>query len=310
MASIKEYKDDFERYLVIEKNASIHTKDSYLIDIGQMEAFLKSRNSCVSGNDIDVRLIDEDKLRAFFASLYGKNKRSSIARKISSIKAFFGFLIKRGVLAENPALLLSPPKMEKFLPTVLTREEAAELVDVKFKDDFLGARNKAMLEILYSSGIRVSEIVGLDVKGIDFDAGIIRVFGKGRKERVAPVGEKAVFAINKYLEKRNAIICKNGVNEQCALFLNEKGERITTRTVQRILKGCVGKTKIIKLPTPHSLRHTFATHMMEAGADLRVIQEMLGHASLSTTQRYTKVNMERLMKVYDEAHPKAKKDKS
>lgn len=304
MASIKEYKNDFERYLVIEKNASIHTKDSYLIDIGQMEAFLKEKGLCLSGSGIDVHLIDEDSLRIFLASLYKKNKRTSIARKISSIKAFFGFLVKRGVLAENPALLLSPPKMEKFLPTVLTREEAAELVDVKFKDDFLGARNKAMLEILYSSGIRVSEIVGLDVKDIDFDAGIIRVFGKGRKERVAPVGEKAVFAINKYLEKRTELV---GSNKQNAIFLNEKGKRITTRTVQRILKGCVGKTKIIKSPTPHSLRHTFATHMMEAGADLRVIQEMLGHASLSTTQRYTKVNMERLMKVYDEAHPKAKK---
>ena len=304
---MREYKNDFERYLSVEKNASIHTKESYLIDISQLEAFLGEKGLCLSGNTIDVHRITEDILRTFIASLYRKKRKSSISRKVSSLKTFFRFLVKRGIIDENPALLLSHPKADKFLPTVLTKEEINELIDVKFEDDFSGIRNMVMLEILYSSGIRVGELIGLDTGDIDLNSGVIRVLGKGKKDRIVPVGEKAISALVSYLEKRGELIRKVSSDKQDAVFINERGTRITTRTVQRLLKNCVYKTGIIKKATPHSIRHTFATHMMEAGADLRAIQEMLGHASLSTTQRYTKVNMERLMRVYDDAHPRAKK---
>lgn len=308
MAVIKDYLNNFVQYLTIEKNASVCTTNSYVLDIKQFEAFLKKEHLGISDNgEIDMQLIDEYALRCYISSLYNKIKKVSIARKVSSLKAFFNFFVKRGVLVKNPAFLISLPKMEKFLPTVLTIDEAEELMNLRFDDNFLGARNKAVIELLYSSGIRVSELVNIDIMDVDIHSGIIKVLGKGRKERFVPFGDKAVDALKRYLIKRSGLIAKNNINQSKSLFLNERGQRISTRAIQRLLKDCVRKTGIIKHATPHSMRHTFATHLLEAGADLRAIQEMLGHASLSTTQRYTKVNMKRLMEVYDKAHPKAKK---
>jgi len=218
-------------------------------------------------------------------------------------------LMKKGFLAKNPAELLSSPKIEKYLPTVLTVDEAAALVETNkgqgsgVKGQKLQKRDKAILEVLYSAGIRVSELAGLNMKDVDIVSGIIKVIGKGNKERVAILGEKAREALKAYLEEGSRVKGQEGE----PVFLGTRGERITPRAVQRLVRDSADISGISKHPTPHSLRHTFATHLLDAGVDLRAIQEMLGHASLSTTQKYTKVSVQRLLEVYDKAHPRAKK---
>ncbi|MBI5286484.1 MAG: tyrosine recombinase XerC [Deltaproteobacteria bacterium] len=305
---MKEYKAIFERYLSVERNASRHTRTNYLRDIGQMEGFLKGNGLCLEGDRVDVRRIDEEVVTAFLGHLYKKgNKRSSIARKVASLRAFFRFLVRKGVLDRNPLELLPTPKVDKYLPSVLSVDEAKDLMEVTVRHGVLGLRDRAMLETLYSSGIRVGELVGLDVEDLDLNLGIIKVKGKGGKERIVPIGSKAITALKGYLTRRGELkpsCVKEGGD---AFFLNSRGRRITPRTVQRLVDWYRGKSGVIKDITPHTLRHTFATHLMDSGVDLRVIQEMLGHSNLSTTQRYTKVSMGRLMEVYDKAHPRAKK---
>ncbi len=304
------YKKEFDKYLSIEKNASHYTRENYLRDITQLENFLKGIGLCLSDEKVDAGSIDENAIRLFIGNLYKGHKKASIARKLASIKSFFRFLVKKEVIRKNPCELLSAPKIEKYLPTVLTVDEAKGLVeaDTSRKGNKISLvtalRDRAILEVLYSSGIRVSELAGLNIRDVDLNQGIIKVLGKGNKERIAMLGSKAQDALKAYLEERKQPPFAKNTE---AVFLSVRGERIYPRAVQRLVKEAAGKGGVSKDPTPHALRHTFATHLLDAGADLRTIQEMLGHASLSTTQKYTKVSVQRLLEVYDKAHPRAKK---
>jgi len=315
---MQEYKKAFERYLSVEKNASHYTRDNYLRDITQLENFLKGIGLCIIDEKVDAGSIDENAIRLFLGNLYKGHKKASIARKLASIKSFFRFLVKKEFIRRNPCELLSAPKTEKYLPTVLTVDEAEGLVEAgnsqgskvreqgsRNKKRLTALRDRAMLEILYSSGIRVSELAGLNMRDIDLNQGIIRVLGKGNKERIAMLGSKAQEAFKAYLEERKQPPFTKNTE---AVFLGVRGERIYPKAVQRLVKEAADKGGVSKDPTPHALRHTFATHLLDAGADLRTIQEMLGHASLSTTQKYTKVSVQRLLEVYDNAHPRAKKE--
>ena len=313
------YKKEFDKYLSIEKNASHYTIENYLRDITQLECFLKDNALSLAEGEVDAGKIDENSIRLFLGHLYKTHKKISIARKLASIKAFFRFLVRKGFLSKNPAEFISYPKIEKYLPTVLTVDEVKGLVEADISQEPAPAgskqglkknslittlRDRAILEVLYSSGIRVSELAGLNMRDVDLNQGIIRALGKGNKERLAMLGSMAQDALKAYLEERKQLpFAKNPE----AVFLGVRGERIYPRAVQRLVKDAAGRGGVSKDPTPHSLRHTFATHLLDAGADLRTIQEMLGHASLSTTQKYTKVSVQRLLEVYDKAHPRAKK---
>jgi site-specific recombinase XerD len=235
---------------------------------------------------------------------YKKLKKSSISRKLASIRSFFSYLHKEGYVRKNPAKLVSSPKIPKTLPKFLTVDETFSLMEAPKGDSFILTRDKAIIELLYSSGLRVSELTLLDIGDLDIKESLIRVKGKGRKERIIPVGSKAMNAIKNYLPEKISLKKKSP-----ALFLNNRGGRLTQRSIRRIL---VRYSRIIGLkgsPSPHTLRHTFATHLLHGGADLRTIQELLGHSSLSTTQKYTHVDIAHLAEVYDNAHPMAKKDK-
>jgi len=317
---MERYRKEFARYLSVEKNASRHTIENYLRDITQMEDFFKEKVFCLDGGEVDTGKIDENAIRQFLGYIYKDHKKVSVARKLASIKAFFKFLVKKGFLQKNPAELISYPKIEKYLPTVLTVDEAKGLVEArnsqesgvrsresKNKKHITILRDRAILEVLYSSGVRVGELAGLNMDDIDLNLGIIKVLGKGNKERLAILGEKAKEALKAYLVKKSEVRSQKSEGGDEPVFLGARGERIYPRAVQRLVKKNALKGNIAKKPTPHSLRHTFATHLMDAGVDLRTIQEMLGHASLSTTQKYTKVSVQRLMEIYDKAHPRAKK---
>jgi integrase/recombinase XerC len=247
--------------------------------------------------------VDRWTLRKYLSSLHRKNKKSSIARKISTLRTFFKYLVREELVTANPAKSVSTPKREKPLPSTLTVDEAFRLVESPSEEEGQQARDRAILELLYSSGIRVSELVGLNLGQLDLELGIVKVMGKGRKERIVPVGSKAIEAVNAYLEERGT------VNGEDALFINSRGGRLTARSVGRLVKTYTKRSGIFRKISPHSLRHTFATHLLDSGADIREIQEMLGHASLSTTQRYTHLTMGKLMEVYDKAHPRSFKNR-
>ncbi len=245
-------------------------------------------------------------LRQFIARLMkGKVKKSSIARKLSSIRTFFKYLNREGVLASNPARLVSTPRREKHLPSVLTADDAQRLLEAPAKRMQGGhetvLRDRAVLETLYSTGARASELVGMNLEDINRYDRLVRIRGKGRKERIVPIGRTALDAIDAYLGRKT-----DGADAP-AVFTGPSGKRLTARTVQRILENYRKKLGLSQKTSPHTLRHSFATHMLEGGADLRAIQELLGHASLSTTQRYTHLNLDSLMEAYDKAHPRAKK---
>ncbi|MBI4949647.1 MAG: tyrosine recombinase XerC [Deltaproteobacteria bacterium] len=289
--------DEFITYLAVEKNSSAHTRLGYKRDLVQFYFFLKEEGA---GPDIN-RIAGAD-VTAFVYSLHGDCKKSSVARKISSIRSFFRFLVKKGYLSGNPAELVSAPKVDKYLPAVLTVDEAKCLVEAPGNTDGPEPlRDLAVLETLYSSGIRVSELTSITMREVDLGAGTIRVAGKGGKERIAYLGKFAIESIGAYIKKRGG-----ESSGDAPLFTGKGGRGISQRTVQRLVKRHVLKSGINKNPTPHALRHSFATHLLDAGVDLRSIQEMLGHSKLSTTQRYTKVGIASLMEAYDRAHPKAK----
>ena len=301
----------FIEYLSDEKNASPHTCRNYLKDLEQFEAFLKSSGTAPNlQGEMAIEKIDRLVIRKYLSFLHRKNRKSSIARKLSTLRSFLKYLVREQVIASNPAQPVSTPKVEKLLPTALTVDEVFRLVEspLKSKESAEGAlRDRALLELLYSSGIRVSELVGLNRNGVNLDLGIVKVMGKGRKERIVPVGAKAIGALMAYLEARGTL------EDDAPLFVNLRGGRLTTRSVVRVVKKHARETGIFRKISPHSLHHTFATHLLDAGADLREIQEMLGHVSLSTTQRYTHLTVGKLMEVYDKAHPRSfrnmKKDK-
>lgn len=295
----------FTNYLRNERNASPHTLRNYLSDLAQMQAFLLERELCLDANGaVDVGKIEIHAVRAFLASLAKDRKKSSIGRKVAALKGFFRFLLATKRIEKDPLLLIQSPKQDKPLPTFLSVDDAFQLLDGIKIESGLDIRDLAVLEVFYSTGIRVSELVGLNWADIDIQLGIVRVVGKGSKERIVPIGKVALDALEQYSHeqrKRWNFPCKGAT----AVFLNHRGERITTRSVARIVEKHLQLAGIPIKMGPHGLRHSFATHLLNGGADLRVIQELLGHVSLSTTQRYTHLNLEQLTAVYDKAHPRA-----
>jgi integrase/recombinase XerC len=285
----------FCRYLDTERNVSPHTLAAYRRDLEQLMAFVARETGGVTGvGDVDHLL-----LRRYLALLGKRAKKSSVGRKLAAIRSFFRFLVRQGVVAKNPAELIATPKKENRLPFHLDIDQVTTLVEAPQGDDKHALRDRAILELLYSCGLRVSELTGLAIGDLDLSGGMVRVLGKGSKERIVPVGSRAIEAIRGYLQGRGEL------GGSGPLFLNTRGQRINRRSVARIVDLHVLRIAAFKRISPHILRHTFATHMLEGGADLRAIQELLGHASLSTTQKYTHVGIDRLMEVYDKAHPKA-----
>ena len=284
---------DFIRHLRTEKNVSLHTERNYHSDLMQFAEFT---------GDADPAGLTHQDIRRFLGHLIGQDiKKSSLARKLASIRSFFKYLHRSGIVPGNPARLVATPKQDRRLPAVLTVDDALRLMLAPDSDAGQELRDRAVLETLYSTGIRASELVGIDHPDIDRSGRVIRVRGKGRKERIVPVGEKALAAIDAYSASKVTAAGEN------AVFTGPSGKRLTVRTVQRILGNYRKKLGLSQKASPHTLRHSFATHLLESGADLRSIQELLGHASLSTTQRYTHVNLDALMETYDKAHPRAKK---
>ena len=282
-------------YLEVERNVSPHTTAAYRRDLEQFRLFMAYEKS----EDIGADDVDHLLLRRYMASLAGKIKKSSMGRKLAAVRSFYRFLIRRGIISKNPAELIATPKKEKRLPFHLNIDEATALMEAPNEDSRYRQRDRAILETLYSSGLRVSELTGLNMEDLDLNGGMLRVMGKGGKERVTPLGVKAMAAIREYLSERGQ------PSGNAPLFLNTRGDRINRRSVSRIIDAYAHNIAAFKSISPHTLRHTFATHMLEGGADLRAIQELLGHASLSTTQKYTHVDLNHLMEVYDKAHPKA-----
>ena len=296
----------FERALVAEENASAHTVRNYVSDLRQFHSFLRERGFGLDdgGRDVLPERVDHLALRAFLTDLLRRHRKSSVGRKLSSTKGFFRFLLRRNVIASDPSAGIATPKKDQQLPVHLTVDDMFRLLDAPAKDTPAGLRDRAILEVIYSCGVRVSELVGLDWEDIDGGLELVRVRGKGGKERLVPIGQKAVAAVDRYRE-RIAELCPRRLRDERAVFLNRHGTRLTTRSVARLVDSYVVASGIATKASPHALRHSFATHLLSAGADLRAIQELLGHSSLSTTQKYTHVNLDQLMSVYDKAHPRA-----
>jgi len=292
--------EEFIRHISLERNLSSHTIRNYFSDLSQFYEYLTGVFKKDTLLIEDLRNIDHVILRAFLANLYEKGlSKSSVARKISTIRTFFNYMCREGNLVNNPGKMVSTPKRGKTLPKFLSVDEADRLLGTPVGEDRLSIRDRAILETFYSAGLRIGEIVAINIEDLNLSEGLIKVQGKGRKERIVPVGEKAVDAIKKYL-------ATSQLTNTLPLFLNKYGKRITTRSVHRIVDKYKKLSGLWDI-TPHSLRHSFATHLLEGGADLRSVQEMLGHASLSTTQRYTHISMDKLMEVYDKAHPRGRK---
>lgn len=291
----------FEEHLQLERNLSPHTLAAYGRDLREFQAFLLTQKGFQEAGDGMLARIDQILLRRYLALLHKKNSKTSIGRKLAALRTFFRYLVREGVLQTNPGELVGTPRREKALPKTLSVDEAFALMDGGEGEELLALRDRAIVETLYSCGLRVSELTGLDVRGLDLDQGLVRVAGKGRKERIVPVGSKAVAALQAYLDARGNPAL------DAPLFLNHRGGRLTPRSVERNLKRQLLQGGVLKNATPHSLRHSFATHLLDGGADLRSIQELLGHASLSTTQKYTQVSVDQLMAVYDRAHPRNRK---
>lgn len=298
--------DEYLRALAIEENASAHTLRNYGSDLRQLRAFFLARGIAVDTARGEVRPQDVDilALRTFLTDLLRKNRKSSVGRKLSAVKGFFRFLLRRGVIAGDPTAGVATPKKEQQLPVHLTVDDMFRLLDSPPADTPAGRRDRALLEVLYSCGLRVSELVGLDWADVDSSLALVRVRGKGGKERLVPIGRTALDALAAY---RACIpdLCPRRRRDERAVFVNCRGGRLTTRSVARLVDRYVLRSGIAAKASPHALRHSFATHLLNAGADLRAIQELLGHASLSTTQKYTHVNLDQLMSVYDKAHPRA-----
>lgn len=306
MAELRQQVTAFLEYLETQRNASPHTIAGYRSDLAGLVAFVTQQR----GPQVDVKTIDHLLLRLYLATLGTANgkrsayAKSSIGRKLAAVRAFFGWLTRNGQLSANPAELISSPKQEQRLPFHLNIDQTVAVLEAPERAGEQAPhrlRDVALLELLYSSGLRVSELTGLNIGDIDYTAGMVRVLGKGNKERIVPVGSKALSAISRYLAQRDQ------PGESAPLFLGARGARINRRTVAALVQHWSTLVSTFRSVTPHTLRHTFATHLMEQGADLRSIQDLLGHASLSTTQKYTHVSIDQLLAVYDQAHPRAQK---
>lgn len=304
---LEDHIKQFLQHLQYERNMSAHTLRNYSSDLEQFLVFVRERSRSV---ELIATDIDHLTIREWLAELHAANrKKTSIARKLASLRTFFQFLVREGVIEKNFAKLVSTPKIEKKLPNHLSMEDVVRFIETPDIETDLGRRDRAILELLYATGIRVGELVSIDINDVDFRERLVRVTGKRRKQRIVPFTDTALQTLLLYLEEARPRLSMNAPiskRDDAALFLNYQGTRMTTRSVGRLVEKYIRLcADINKHISPHSLRHTFATHLLDAGADLRDIQELLGHARLSTTQIYTQVSMEKLIEVYDQAHPKA-----
>jgi len=316
----------FLLYLKTEKNFSLNSLKSYQTDLVHFFSFLKS-GKCNLNN------VDRSFIRLYLAHLNEKEKRNSVIRKISSLRSFFKYLLREKILDSNPLLYLSVPKREKILPHYLEEKEMFTLLDSIPMTDFYSLRNRAILETLYSTGIRIAELVNLNCEDIDFFSGLVKVFGKGSRERIIPIGETALDVLHKYLQKREVRlrqmdsrvdIPRFGLTHhgepiepygtesrriplrgEHSLFTNRYGKRLSARYIRKLINKCITRISLKKKVSPHIFRHSFATHLLNAGCDLRAVQEMLGHANLKTTQVYTHISLEQMRKIYNKFHPRA-----
>ncbi|HDR15046.1 MAG TPA: tyrosine recombinase XerC [Desulfobacteraceae bacterium] len=299
--------ESFVRYLETGKNYSFNTVKGYRADLYQFMAFLGDSVD-TGGKGVSVESIDITNIRHYLAFLFARLKRKTIARKLSALRSFFIFLEKRGIVAGSPAAEVSSPRLEKTIPVYLSVDEMFRLLEAADRQDPLGLRDLAVLETLYSTGLRGGELTSLNLADVSLDERLVRVRGKGGKERVVPLGRRAAEVLERYLKAVEGLRKKiqEGEKGGGALFVNFRGGRLTSRSVRSIVKRYAGLSHAPSDISPHSMRHSFATHLMDGGADLRSVQELLGHSSLSTTQRYTHVSLDRLMAVYDKSHPRSK----
>jgi len=295
-----DYVSQFIDYLKIERNCSPHTIDNYNRDLMDFMKYLSDE----FGNLPSIESIDHLMIRSYLANQQGRQlARTTIVRRLSSLRSFFKYLYKRGYLETDPTSAVSSPKIQRKLPDYLEISEIEALLSIPDKNDIIGLRDRAILELLYSTGMRVSEMLALDLSDIDHSSAIVKVRGKGKKERIIPIGSYAMSALNDYLKIRDKLKVKRS-NQ--ALFVSERGNRIPdSKSINRRISKYAKSAGIKKNVTAHTLRHTFATHLLNAGADLRSVQELLGHEKLATTQIYTHVSAERLKEVYEKAHPRA-----
>jgi integrase/recombinase XerC len=295
---------DFLDHLTYEKNVSVNTVSAYRDDIESFVAFLTEDYFNTSRELLDLARVDHLAIRAYLAHLARRKlARSSIARHLSALRSFYRFLVREGRVEANPARGVATPKKEKHLPAVLQPADVTILLEQPDTSTPLGVRDLAWLELLYASGIRVGELVGIDLDDLDLRQRLLKVRGKGAKERIVPFGSKAATAIAAWMKERVNLLANGG--EEDALFLNHRGGRLTSRSIARLLDKYVRTASLKSGVSPHTLRHSFATHLLNAGADLRSIQELLGHVSLSTTQKYTHLADWQLIEVYRKAHPRA-----
>ncbi|MCL2790596.1 MAG: tyrosine recombinase XerC [Desulfobulbus sp.] len=292
----------FVTWLLVEKGYSVHTADSYRFDLVEFSRFC--------GEDAEPAAITAEQVQAFVGSLYPVNASASVARKLSAIRTFFRFLRREKILAADPVAGIVGPKLGRHIPSFLTVDEVFALLEAPTAVDRFWRRDRAIMELLYATGMRVSELVGCNLVDIDLTSEIVRVRGKGNRERLVPFGRMAREMLERYWPERDDLIMariqRGREPERAALFLNGQGSRLSARSVERSIQMYGLRAGIGVEVTPHGLRHSFATHLLEMGADLRTVQELLGHVSLSTTQKYTHLNIDHLAKVYDQAHPQAR----
>jgi integrase/recombinase XerC len=300
-----EWLEQFLFYLKVERNLSPRTVQAYGEDVASFLGFLEQ-----SGYQGDLAGVDRKMVRRWLAQRARGRKPATVARAGASVRSFFRFLLREKAVGANPAALARTPKKDKRLPTVLPVDEVFALLDSPPEDLLLGKRDRAILELFYGAGLRLSELVGLNLDDVDLDQRLIRVRGKGSKERIVPINERAAARVAAVIMERGKF--KPSVREadaQQALFLSSQGRRLSARRVEQIVNEWVKKTGIARKVSPHALRHSFATHLLDAGLSIRSIQDLLGHESLSTTQKYTHTSLAELVKVYDKAHPRAKEKK-
>jgi integrase/recombinase XerC len=307
MPTLTQRIEEFLRYLEAERGASPHTRAAYRRDLDGFAEHVEALRPGAGPDDVDVPMV-----RGYLGDLYGTVTASTISRKLSALRSFYRFLGRRGLASTDPVALLRSPRLKPPLPRFLPVDEATRLMELPRDDDARELRDRALLEVLYGAGLRVSELAGLSLDSLDLEAGLVRVTGKGRKERVVPLGRKAVAALREYLPRRGELVPEDGgIVHPEAVFLSSRGRRISVRRVQQVVDEQARRAGVRGRTSPHDLRHSCATHLLDSGADLRSIQELLGHASLSTTQRYTHVTIDTLMAVYENAHPleRRKKDR-
>lgn len=306
-SSMKEAITKYLRYLKIERNASPHTIGAYATDLEQFQQFCAEQFDAAPG-EVPFHQVDRLLIRLWLGRLTDEGlKKSSIARKVATLRSFFKYAFKRGMLQKNPAHLLVVPKKDRPLPKTTTPEDIRRMMELVDIESPRGTQTRAILELFYSTGIRLSELVQLNTAHLDLSLCQVKVTGKGAKERIVPVGSEAMKALRRHLKTRSALFgARTGPDARKALFIAAHGQRLYARAVQRLVKDHLQRASEVTQKSPHTLRHSFATHLLDSGADIRVIKELLGHSSLSSTQVYTHTSVERLKNIYSTAHPRAK----